>query len=131
MGMVVFICAFRGECMYINQKQYKKQGGKYAGDDLAGLIERACGLIDHLTHGRIAAAGFTSLTKHQQAAVQKSAILMVDYFATNDADVAAYTMGDMSVSRRSTRQKPWELAGCGLWAWTTLQSTGLMRGVLI
>ena len=107
--------------------------GEFAGEAkvLAALIARAEDLVDTLTHGRILAVGIEGLTKFQRAAVRRACCLMVDYFDNVDglpsSDVVGYSMEGVRVWNRQRRQRPWEVAGCGMWAWHTLMSTGLMR----
>jgi len=36
----------------------------------------------------------------------------------------------MQVNMKNKKLKPWEEAGCGVFAWMTLMQTGLMRGGL-
>ncbi|MDR2167533.1 MAG: hypothetical protein LBE35_06770 [Clostridiales bacterium] len=117
---------------YINEDFYRnKHGGTYDGAGLKALILRAEGLADALTYGRIRAAGFENLTKFQKAAVKRACCLMVDYFTNVDgqpsADVQSYSVADMRVYNRKRRERPWEVAGCGMWAWMELLSTGLMQ----
>ena len=95
----------------------------------AEFVAKAADLVDFLTHGRIAAAGFENLTKFQQDNVRRAACLMVDHFANQQqgGDVASYGLGDIRVTKHKKQQKPWDVAGCGIWAWMTLMQTGLMR----
>jgi hypothetical protein len=121
---------------YISEKYYRKTyGGLYEGEGLKGLILRAEGLVDALTHGRVAARGLEGLTEFQRAAVKRACCLMVDYFVNADggpsADVQSYSIADMRVWNRRRAERPWEIAGCGMWAWMELAKTGLMRGVAI
>jgi len=94
-------------------------------------LEAASMLIDWLTHNHIVAVGFESLTKFQQSAVRKACCLIADYMARDDAamrvDVDSFSLHDMQLRMRRRKMRPWEAAGCGQWAWTTLMSTGLMR----
>jgi len=119
---------------YVNERYYRRNyKGKYQGEDLGQFLCRAHCLVDMLTHGRIQAVGFGNLTKYQQGAVRKSVCLMVDYFANLEgvpaANLSSYSLGGVRVSQRVRKEKPWEVAGCGMWAWHMLMSTGLMRGV--
>ena len=116
---------------YVSEKYYKKHG-RHKGDDLPQLLHRAHCLVDFLTHNQIQARGFDNLTTFQKSAIRKSICLMVDFFANVDnapwASIASYSMHGIRVHHRREAQRPWEVAGCGMWAWLTLQSTGLMRG---
>jgi len=118
---------------YIAEKYYKKtHKGKYGGDGLGELILKACGLVDMLTHGRIADIGFDNLTGFQQNMVKRAVCLMVDHFTDESkaVDFESFSMPDIRVTRYRRKEKPWDVAGCGKWAWCALMSTGLMRGVL-
>ena len=119
---------------YITAKHYRNvHKGKYVGEDLGELILRASGLIDYLTHNRIGSR-FEGLTAFQKKAVKKACCLIVDHMAAAgtmpDADVASYWMQDMRINLRQRKMRPWEAAGCGMWAWLTLMQTGLMGGRL-
>ena len=120
---------------YVSEKYYLgSHGGTFAGDDLKGLIRRASELIDALTHNRIVAIGFDNLTNFQRKAVKRACCLIVDHMAAAggapSADIESFWMQDMRINMRRRKQKPWEAAGIGIWAWTTLMQTGLMRGNL-
>ena len=127
---------------YVSQKHYinvhhKGQGqgqGAAKGGNAKELLAAASALIDVLTHNRIKAVGFQNLTKFQKAAVKKACCLIADHMAQSDAnigtDIDTFSLQDMRVRMRQRRLRPWEAAGCGLWAWMTLMQTGLMKGVL-
>ncbi|MCL2752589.1 MAG: hypothetical protein FWE44_00390 [Defluviitaleaceae bacterium] len=119
--------------VYVTEKYYRKHG-RYGGNDVGQLLHRAHCLVDFLTHNQIPARGFKNLTKYQQSAVRKSICLMVDFFANVDgmaaSNIASYSLHGMRVHHRQSKQRPWEAAGCGMWAWFTLLSTGLMRGAM-
>ena len=117
---------------YINKEFYKKRHkGKVADENLDALIGRASMLIDNLTHNRIEARGLEGLTSFQQRAVKRACCMIVDHMAAGAAPglgVDSVWMADMRINMRRDKQKPWEAAGCGMWAWMTLLQTGLMRG---
>jgi len=120
---------------YITEKYYAKTyGGKITGDGLAGLINRAAALIDMLTFNRIQAQGFDNLTAFQKKAVKRAACLIVDYMGASGerpgTDIESYWLQDMRINLRRRKLRPWEAAGCGMWAWMELMQTGLMRGNL-
>jgi hypothetical protein len=86
-----------------------------------------------LTHGCIKEIGFENLTAFQQNRIRRAVCLMIDHFAEEGAagtDFASYAMPEIRVTRHRRKEKPWEIVGCGMWAWFVLMSTGLMRGVL-
>jgi len=118
--------------VYVSEKHYRNyHGGKYGGDDLAEQLMRASALVDALTHNRIVAVGFENLTGFQQKAVRKACCLIVDGQADSaspNADIESFMMQDMRINMRKRNVRPWEAAGIGVWAWTTLMQTGLMRG---
>jgi len=121
---------------YVTKNFYKKvHGGKGKSEDLKGMIGAASVLIDALTHNRIRAMGFENLTAFQQGAVKKACCMIVDYMAQSGVmhgvEVDSLSLHDMRVATRRRKQRPWEAAGCGMWAWLTLMQTGLMRGNLI
>jgi len=119
---------------YVTQKHYRQvYKGICKDGDVKGLIAAASALVDVLTHNRIHAMGFENLTNFQRAAVKKACCLIVDYMVQTQsgahmgADVDSFSLQDMRVHMRRRKLRPWEVAGCGLWAWTTLMQTGLMR----
>ncbi|MCL2575133.1 MAG: hypothetical protein FWE33_01745 [Defluviitaleaceae bacterium] len=120
---------------YITEGYYRRTyKGRYCGEDLRKLLDRACDLVDILTHGRINALGFGNLTKYQQGIIKKAICLMIDSFANVDGtpavNLAGYSAYGMKVQNQVRKEKPWEVAGCGFWAWQMLMSTGLMRSVV-
>ena len=120
---------------YITEKYYKTAyGGNQADDSLKGRIVAATTLIDALTHNRIKAMGFDNLTPFQQKSVKKATCLIADHMANGGqmpgTDIQSYSLQDMRVNMRRRKQRPWEVAGCGMWAWFTLMQTGLMRGLM-
>jgi len=120
---------------YVTQKHYKNVYKSECLDgDVKGRLEAASVLIDALTHNRIQAAGFDNLTAFQKAQVKKACCLIADHMAQAGAamgnDIDTFALQDMRVRMRRRRMRPWEAAGCGLWAWITLMQTGLMRGNL-
>ena len=126
----------RGEKMaYASQRHYKNVHKGVAKDGVKELLAAASLLIDALTHNRIKAAGFESLTDFQRAQVKKACCLIADHMAksgahADGADISSFSLADMRVRMRQRRLRPWEAVGCGLWAWMTLMQTGLMRGNL-
>ena len=116
---------------YITERHYLKVYGGKVESGLGELISRAAALVDALTHNRIRAAGFDSLTAFQKKAVKRAMCLMVDYMGAGGerpgADVASYWLNDMRINLRNRKLRPWEAAGCGMWAWIELMQTGLMR----
>jgi len=121
---------------YVTERHYKKMyGGKGQSEDLKGLIGAASAMIDGLTHNRIKAMGFENLTAFQQGAVKKACCMIVDHMEQSGGlpgvEVDSFSLHDMRVAMRRRRQRPWDAAGCGMWAWLTLMQTGLMRGSLI
>ena len=113
---------------------YDEFGGKCEREGLGELVLRAEELVDVLTHGRVAAAGIDGLSGFQRAGVRRAVCLMVEHFLNLDglpsSDVLSYSMENVRVWNRQRKQRPWEVAGCGMWAWHTLMSTGLMRGAV-
>ena len=112
-------------------KQYYARHGRHKGDDVAELLARAHDLVEHLTYGQIGVVGFARLTKFQQRQVRKAICLMVNHFANVDNlpahNISSYSANGMRVHQRVAKEKPWEVAECGPWAWTALMATGLMR----
>jgi len=122
--------------MYADIKWYRnvyKGGFKGERGELLSFLGRACDVVDALTHGR-ARARWEGLTEFQQETVKRAVCLMVDHFAGLDGAsglVESYSIGDMRVwNRRGRSEKPWDVAGCGFLAWTTLMKSGLMCGVV-
>ncbi|MDR2183183.1 MAG: hypothetical protein LBE55_03320 [Clostridiales bacterium] len=119
---------------YASLKHYKKVHKGICEDNTKGRLAAASALIDALTHNRIQAAGFEGLTDFQKAAVKKACCLIVDHMAQSGAamgaDIDTFSLQDIRVRMRRRKLRPWEAAGCGLWAWLTLLQTGLMRGNL-
>jgi len=120
---------------YASQKHYKNVHKGVAKDgDVKGLLAAASTLIDGLTHNRIQAIGFDNLTDFQQKSVKKACCLIADHMAQSPgemgADIDTFALQDMRVRMRRRKLRPWEAAGCGLWAWLTLTQTGLMRGAV-
>jgi len=116
---------------YVTEKYYSTTyGGKVSCDDLSELIKRAVSLVDVLTHNRIRDAGFDTLTAFQKKAVKTAVCLMVDYMGASGerpgADIESFWMNDMRINLRNRKLRPWEAAGCGMWAWLELMQTGLM-----
>ena len=120
---------------YAGQKFYKNvHKGVLKDDGAKGRLAAASVLIDALTHNRIRDVGFENLTDFQKAAVRKACCLIADHMAQNGptagTDIDTFSIQDMRVRMRRRNLRPWETAGCGLWAWLTLMQTGLMRGEL-
>lgn len=122
--------------MYVDEKmclEVYKGGFKGGEGELNRLLARACDMVDALTHGG-ARAKWDILTDFQRERVQRAVCLMVDHFTGMDGGVGpveSYSIGDMRVwNRRKKRENPWDVAGCGFLAWSTLMQSGLMKGVL-
>jgi len=118
--------------MYASEKYFKnKFKGKYSGDDLQTWLKWAADVVDILTLNRIKAKGFAELTKFQQKSIRDACCLIVEHTASGDGpntDIDSFWMQDMRINMRRRKQRPWEAAGIGMWAWLKLQQTGLMRG---
>jgi len=119
---------------YASLKHYKNVHKGAAKGNAKELLAAASVLIDTLTHNRIAATGFDNLTDFQRAQVKKACCLIADHMAqsgsTVDTDIDTFSLADMRMRMRRRSLRPWEAAGCGMWAWITLMQTGLMRGSL-
>ena len=120
---------------YICEEFYRGEfGGKFEGEGLAQLIVRAEELVDVLTHGRVRALGIDGISQFQRDGVKRACCLIVEHFVNADSapssDVLSFSISDVRVWNRKRRQRPWEVAGCGMWAWHTLMATGLMRGAI-
>ena len=121
--------------IYASQKHYKNvHKGPCADGSVKERLAAASALIDGLTHNRIRAIGLENLTPFQRSAIKKACCLIADHMAQSGAaigdDIDTFALQDMRVRMRRRKLRPWEAAGCGLWAWMTLMQTGLMRGSL-
>ena len=116
---------------YASQKHYKSVHKGQCDNTAKERLTAAAALIDLLTHNRIRAVGFDNLTPFQKSAIRKACCQIADHMAQNnttiDPDIDTFALQDMRVRLRRRKLRPWEAAGCGLWAWTTLMQTGLMR----
>jgi len=115
---------------YATVKHYRQVHKGACKDGVRERLAVASLLIDALTHNRIGLAGFGKLTDFQKEQVRKACCLIVDHMAQNgvEPDIDTFSLADMRVRMRQRRLRPWEAAGCGMWAWLTLAQTGLMRG---
>jgi len=132
-GLLAATCGLGGETVnYIDEGFYKQHGiADLDGLDLGRLIERACGIVDGLTYGRVRAKGLEGLTGFQADGVRRACVLIVDHLAGVEregvADVVAYSLHGMRVQMAQRRIRPWQEANCGKEAWGVLTQTGLMR----